>query len=384
MDNLPELADDGHNWTAYGSWVLNAIADEGLMGFLLGSETQPIHPAQLKGRGEGWTPQTNEEQDEVTAWQTSDEFWHKQSLKVNLLLIFGISDCIFSFILHLKTPLEKFTYLEKHYGSVTRPESWKTTEEDAQSDNLQNCHSPVLHGAEATSQQTSGSLLGQSATHDNKRDSTELSLETVEVTPSQCRQVEVSSINIPTAEVEHTLNGHLELELEGVPCEAGSGSMDELGDANPKTSSGRADKTSAAGTCSQLVIANVTRDLHLLKPSSETFDLAINSINLENTHAIKTTSQTPVNHDQHIQTCSSLITNIPDLPCIHVAAPNPFIGQSDQVFGTSNTERKLARARTVSNGEITIPHPHEAQTTLSDQAALTNEPKCLKDLQEAE
>ncbi|KAI5996520.1 hypothetical protein F5J12DRAFT_785465 [Pisolithus orientalis] len=354
MDDLPELADDGHNWTAYGSWVLNAIADEGLMGFLLGSETRPIHPAQLKGQGEGWTPQTNEERDEVAAWQTSDEFWHKQSSKVNLLLIFGISDYIFSFILHLKAPLEKFTYLEKRYGSVTRPESWKTTEEDAQT------------------------------THDNKKDSAELSLETVEVTPSQCRQVEASSIDIPTAEVEHALNGHSELELEGVPCEAGSGSMDELGDANPKMSSGCTDETSATGTRSQLVVANVTRDLHLLKSGSETFDLAINSTNLENTRAIKTTSQMPVNHDQHIRTCSSLIADIPDPPCIHVTAPNPFIGQSDQVFGTSNTERKLARAQTVSNGEITIPHPHEAQTTLSDQAALTNKPKCLKDLQEAE
>ncbi|KAI6020601.1 hypothetical protein EDC04DRAFT_2607398 [Pisolithus marmoratus] len=61
MDDLPELADNGHNWPTYGSWVLHAIADEGLMGFLVGSETRPIHLAQLRGLGEDWAPQTNEE-----------------------------------------------------------------------------------------------------------------------------------------------------------------------------------------------------------------------------------------------------------------------------------------------------------------------------------
>ncbi|KAI6139097.1 hypothetical protein BKA82DRAFT_138873 [Pisolithus tinctorius] len=49
MDDLPKLADNGHNWATYGSCILHAIEDEGLMGLLLGSETQPIHPAQLNG-----------------------------------------------------------------------------------------------------------------------------------------------------------------------------------------------------------------------------------------------------------------------------------------------------------------------------------------------
>ncbi|KAI6040747.1 hypothetical protein EDC04DRAFT_3140100 [Pisolithus marmoratus] len=131
MDDLPELADNGHNWKTYGSWVLHAIADKGLMGLLVGSETRPVHPAQLRGHGETWAPQTNKEQDKVTAWQTADKSWQRQNAMVNLLITYGISDYIFSFILLLKTPLEKFTFLEKHFGQIPRPNSWLAAEEGA-------------------------------------------------------------------------------------------------------------------------------------------------------------------------------------------------------------------------------------------------------------
>ncbi|KAI6016749.1 hypothetical protein EDC04DRAFT_521168 [Pisolithus marmoratus] len=129
MDDLPELADNGHNWPTYGSWVLHAIADEGLMGLLVGSETRPVHPAQLRGLGEDWAPQTDEERDEVAAWRTADESWQRQNATVNLLITYGISDYIFSFILLLKTPLEKFTFLEKRFGLIPRPDSWLAAEQ---------------------------------------------------------------------------------------------------------------------------------------------------------------------------------------------------------------------------------------------------------------
>ncbi|KAI6025713.1 hypothetical protein F5J12DRAFT_780540 [Pisolithus orientalis] len=135
----------------------------------------------------------------------------------------------------------------------------------------------------------------------------ELSLKSVEVMPSQHRQVKALSIDVPTTEVEHALNGHLEVEVEVVPCEAGSGQMDEPEDTNLEMSNSHTDKTSTIGMHGQLI--DMTRDLHLLEPGSETFNLTINSTNLEDSCIIETTLQMPVRNDQHIQTCSGLIAN---------------------------------------------------------------------------
>ncbi|KAI6043708.1 hypothetical protein EDC04DRAFT_2562394, partial [Pisolithus marmoratus] len=123
MDYLPELAHNGHNWTTYASSVLWAITAEGLMGFLVGSETRPIHPAQLDGRGEGWTPQTDDERDEVAVWRTADQSWTQRNATVNYTIICGIPDSIFGLMLHLKSPLEKWDYLEKRFGRIPRPAS---------------------------------------------------------------------------------------------------------------------------------------------------------------------------------------------------------------------------------------------------------------------
>ncbi|KAI6003410.1 hypothetical protein EDC04DRAFT_2908221 [Pisolithus marmoratus] len=150
MDDLPELADNGHNWPTYGSWVLHAIADEGLMGLLVGSETRPVHPAQQKGLGEDWSPQTNEERDEVTAWRTADESWQRRNATVNLLITYGISDYIFSFILLLKTPLEKFAFLEKRFGLIPRPDSWLAAEEGTRQSDSQPEQSAVGETAQST------------------------------------------------------------------------------------------------------------------------------------------------------------------------------------------------------------------------------------------
>ncbi|KAI6099849.1 hypothetical protein EV401DRAFT_1894736 [Pisolithus croceorrhizus] len=129
MDYLPELAHNGHNWTTYASLVLCAISDEGLMGFLVGSERRPTHPAELIGRGEGWTPQTDDERAEVAAWRAADQLWTQRNAMVNYTIVSGIPDTIFGFMLHLKSPLEKWDYLEKRFGSIPRPESWLVAEE---------------------------------------------------------------------------------------------------------------------------------------------------------------------------------------------------------------------------------------------------------------
>ncbi|KAI6135983.1 hypothetical protein F5141DRAFT_1019109, partial [Pisolithus sp. B1] len=92
MDYLPELAHNGHNWTTYASSVLCAISDKGLMGFLVGSERRPTHPAELTGRGEGWMPQTDDEREEVAAWRAADQLWTQQNAMVNYTIICSIPD----------------------------------------------------------------------------------------------------------------------------------------------------------------------------------------------------------------------------------------------------------------------------------------------------
>ncbi|KAI6010315.1 ATP-dependent RNA helicase DHX8 [Pisolithus marmoratus] len=79
----PELGDHGKNWTNYGSCVLKAIDIEGSIGILLGSETQPRHPKQLEGCGLGWAPQSDEEQDELAAWQAADNVWQQRTAMVH-------------------------------------------------------------------------------------------------------------------------------------------------------------------------------------------------------------------------------------------------------------------------------------------------------------
>ncbi|KAI6017833.1 hypothetical protein EDC04DRAFT_2517914, partial [Pisolithus marmoratus] len=108
-----KLAHNGQNWITYASSVLCAISDKGLMGFLVGSETQPIHPAQLDSCGEGWSPQTDDKRDKVVAWRTADQSWTQRNAMVNYTIVSSILDTIFSCMLHLKLPLEKWDYLKK-------------------------------------------------------------------------------------------------------------------------------------------------------------------------------------------------------------------------------------------------------------------------------
>ncbi|KIK14041.1 hypothetical protein PISMIDRAFT_364712, partial [Pisolithus microcarpus 441] len=151
MDYLPELADNGHNWMSYGNSVLCAINDEGLMGFLVRSERRPTHPAELEGRGEGWTPQTDKERDEVAVWRTTDQLWTRRNVTVNYTIVCGIPDTIFSSMLHLKSPFEKWDYLENHFGQIPRPGSWlaaeqamqqsdSSSEQDTAGESSQNAH----------------------------------------------------------------------------------------------------------------------------------------------------------------------------------------------------------------------------------------------------
>ncbi|KAI6140906.1 hypothetical protein BKA82DRAFT_4019108 [Pisolithus tinctorius] len=155
--------------------------------------------------------------------------------------------------------------------------------------------------------------------------------------------------------------------------------MDEPEDANPEVSNGHIDKPNTIGTCGQPIVDMTEGDLLLSEPN---IDLEINSTNLEDVRIIKTTLQMLIRNDQHIQTCSGLIANIPDPPYTHVTCSNSSTQHPDQVFGTTSTEKKLAQGRTFDNREIALPCPREVQVTPSNQGTLTDKQRWLKPLQE--
>ncbi|KAI6000247.1 hypothetical protein EDC04DRAFT_3096024 [Pisolithus marmoratus] len=128
----PELAEDGCNWHTYGSWVLKAISEEGLMGYLDGSETRPTTPKLLQEYGARWTPRTNEERDELAAWQAADDAWQQRTAMVHHIIISGIPDSILMLCMHVDTPHEAFAYLENRYGSIPRPKRLEVVDEAPQ------------------------------------------------------------------------------------------------------------------------------------------------------------------------------------------------------------------------------------------------------------
>ncbi|KAI6152911.1 hypothetical protein EDD17DRAFT_1633204 [Pisolithus thermaeus] len=119
----PELAADGCNWHTYGSWVLKALSEDDLTGYLDGL---------LQGDGDDWTPQTDEEREAVTVWRTTDDAWQQCAAMAHYLIISGIPDSILMLVMHLETPHETFAYLENCYSRIPRPEIQKVVDEAIQ------------------------------------------------------------------------------------------------------------------------------------------------------------------------------------------------------------------------------------------------------------
>ncbi|KAI6020506.1 hypothetical protein EDC04DRAFT_407745 [Pisolithus marmoratus] len=146
----PELAEDGCNWHTYGSWVLKAISEDGLMGHIDGSETRPTTPKLLQEYGAGQTPQTNEERDVIAAWKTADDAWHQRAAMAHQYIIFGLPDSILMLCMHLDTPHETFAYLENRYGPIPRPESQKVVDEAVQEHDMPSEQCTTAENAQST------------------------------------------------------------------------------------------------------------------------------------------------------------------------------------------------------------------------------------------
>ncbi|KAI5983519.1 hypothetical protein EDC04DRAFT_2914899 [Pisolithus marmoratus] len=70
------------------------------------------------------------------AWKTADDAWHQWAAMAHQYIIFSLPDSILMLCMHLDTPLEMFTFLEKHFGLIPRPDSWLATEEGTQQSDL--------------------------------------------------------------------------------------------------------------------------------------------------------------------------------------------------------------------------------------------------------
>ncbi|KAI5985943.1 hypothetical protein EDD15DRAFT_2373581 [Pisolithus albus] len=343
MDYLPELADNGQNWTAYGSSVLCAINDEGLMGFLVGSERRPIHPAQLEGRGEGWTPQTDDERDQVAVWRTADQSWTQRNATVNYMIICGIPDTIFTFMLHLKSPLEKWDYLENRFGRIPRPESWLAAGKAMQQSDLL----PEESAAGETAQSTCDSHPEPEILPIQKEGSPESPNDHAETESGyltrEAEVVERKDVELPLLVVEV---GSMDSEQpdEGAntfeaPDEGGRGASDE-----------------------------VKESQDLPEPSSKALEPEGVTTRQAGGHSMEDMPRTSIEENRRTRTSSETIANVPDPPGTHAKFPTLQIESSMLQIEPEVTGSTLVDPSEESEGssqlrETERPEPHRDRTS---------------------
>ncbi|KAI5993512.1 hypothetical protein EDD15DRAFT_900006 [Pisolithus albus] len=300
MDYLPELTDNGHNWMSYGNSVLCAINDEGLMGFLVGSERRPIHPAELEGRGKGWTPRTDEERDEVTVWRTADQSWTQRNATVNYMIICGIPDTIFTFMLHLKAPLEKWDYLENRFGRIPRPESWLAAEEAMRQSNL-----PFERDTAGESSQEVGERNDEPkispGSHEDPVDSL-----------NDCTETE-SGYLTPESEVVEMWDAEPHLPVV------------EVGDTAVTWPDEPANTSEAPDEGNWCMSDEVEESRDLLESSSKALEPTGNTPRLSSGHSFENGPLPSIKDAQHIWMNSETIIDIPDPPGTHAELPNPQV-----------------------------------------------------------
>ncbi|KAI5999256.1 hypothetical protein EDD15DRAFT_2193922 [Pisolithus albus] len=344
MDYLPELADNGQNWTAYGSSVLCAINDKGLMGFLVGSERRPIHPAELEGRGEGWTPQTDEERDEVAVWRTADQSWTQRNATVNYTIICGIPDTIFSSMLHLKSPLEKWSYLESRFGQIPRPESWLAAEQ-------------AMQQHDSSSEQDTAGESSQNA-HEGDDDESEISPGGHDdpVDSSNDRAETKSGYLTPETEVVDAWQVELHLPVLEV------GSMDsEQPDEGANTF--EAPDEGGRGASDE-----VKESQDLPEPSSKALEPEGVTTRQAGGHSMEDMPRTSIEENRCTRTSSETIANVPDPPGTHAKFPTLQIESSMLQIEPEVTGSTLADPSEESEGssqlrETERPEPHRDRTS---------------------
>ncbi|KAI6100388.1 hypothetical protein EDD16DRAFT_1762713 [Pisolithus croceorrhizus] len=386
--DLPELAEDGCNWQTYGSWVLKAISEDGLMGHLDGSETRPTTPKLLQEYGAGWTPRTNEERDVITAWKTADNAWHQQAAMAHQFIIYGLPDSILMLCMHLDTPCEMFTYLENRYGQIPRPEIQKTVDEavqqhdmpseqhmtgesaqstcnsDNEPENSPGGHEDSVDSLNDCAETKSGYLTPETKVIDMRHEETHLlevedraadlkqpdeGMDTVDAPDkdSQCADDKVKDrqelpttssealetqgdLPFTTSECAETWTGHRKPKNEVVDTRQVVDvlPMFEVGSTNRTWHGKHVKEHEAPDEGSQRASDKVAEHRDLPEGSTETLEPADDISGQAGGRSMQDVPQVPSEDDQRARMNSETIVNVPDPPWTHTKLPMPHIKSS--------------------------------------------------------
>ncbi|KAI5980560.1 hypothetical protein EDC04DRAFT_2618344 [Pisolithus marmoratus] len=312
MDDLPKLTDNGHNWPTHGSWVLNAIADEGLMGLLVGSETQPIHLAQLRA-----------------SWLAAEEAMRQSRSQPKQSAAGESAQSIYNS--HIKKPenppskedssLDSPNNCAKTESGYLTPESEvinvQQVENNLPADEAQfvdgkwlGKHTNILEAPDKGSQHASNKI-------EESWDLPGLSSKALE--PE-------GDLPFTTSEHAKTQTGHTKPKTEVVDVQ-------QVVDVLPMFEGGTAGQTwhdkhvkeHEATDKGQHVEDEVVENRDSPGWRSEASKPADNSTSQGCRHPAENGPQTFVEHNECIQTNSEMITDVPDPPGIHAELPNPYV-----------------------------------------------------------
>ncbi|KAI6000281.1 hypothetical protein EDC04DRAFT_3096018 [Pisolithus marmoratus] len=294
----PELAEDGCNWHTYGSWVLKAISEDGLMGHIDGSETRPTTPKLLQEYGAGRTPRTNEERDVIAAWKTADDAWHQRAAMAHQYIIFGLPDSILMLCMHLDTPGEAFAYLENRYGPIPRPKSQKVVDEAVQEHDMPSEQCTTAENAQSTCNSDHEPEIppsGEGCFPDS---------------PNDCAETETGSLT-PEDEV---------IDVQQVDS---CSPVTAIGKEDPEQPSECANALDAADEASQHTDDELVESRDLPESSSKAFDSVGNAVGQAGVQL-----QMPCEDNQFLSTDDETVANVPDPPGTYAKLPIPDVEHS--------------------------------------------------------
>ncbi|KAF8834243.1 hypothetical protein BDN67DRAFT_915333, partial [Paxillus ammoniavirescens] len=118
--HIPKLATDGENWVMYKECLQWSIDTRGLVGHLDGTETMPVNPTTLVGRGESWTPGMADKLLEVEGYRKALKEWRIGEAVVKQQIAGTIPATLFLQVKSLATANGIFTYLAKLFEQWSR------------------------------------------------------------------------------------------------------------------------------------------------------------------------------------------------------------------------------------------------------------------------
>ncbi|KAI6042137.1 hypothetical protein EDC04DRAFT_3139285 [Pisolithus marmoratus] len=201
------------------------------------------------------------------------------------MIICGIPDTIFGLMLHLKSPLEKWDFLEKHFGLIPRPDSWLAAEEGTRQSDSQ----PEQVVAGETIQSTCDSHHEPEILYTEE--------EGFPDSPNNCAEIETGYLT-PESEV---------IDVQGVE-------VNPLVDTQPDECASMLEAPDEDG---QHTSNKVKKSQDLLKSSSEVLKPAGNPTRWASRRSMQDRPLIPSEENQHTGTNSKTIANVPDPPGIH-------------------------------------------------------------------